>query len=322
MSVLSMLQNEALSGMAGIGDVAARYPELITPYYASLIDRDDPDCPIRRQCVPDVRELDEMPGYVDDPLSDKAHHPAPRITHRYPDRLLLHVTPNCAVRCRFCFRKSLTGASGGIFDGSMDAALSYVAEASGVREVILSGGDPLMASDDELGHLVYRLSRIAHIGRLRVHTRMPVVQPSRITGRLAEVLAAPRKIAGAASVRVVTHFNHPREVTGESVAACEMLMRSGARVLNQSVLLRGVNDNPHTLAELFASLHRRGIGPYYLHHPDPARGTAHFSLDPAEGLALFDAARRLVPANSLPRYVIDVPGAPSKTPVECYLGRK
>lgn len=320
MSVLSMPQSEefaGMAGMAGIGEVIARYPALITPYYASLIDRDDPDCPIRRQCVPDVRELDEMPGYVDDPLHDAAHNPAPRITHRYADRLLLHVTPNCAVRCRFCFRKSLIGGSGGIFDGSMDAALAYIAGASGVREVILSGGDPLMASDDELGDLVCRLSRIPHVEKLRVHTRMPVVQPSRITGRLAGILGG-----SPLPCRVVTHFNHPCEVTGESVAACEMLMRGGARVLNQLVLLRGVNDNPHTLAELFAALHRRSVQPYYLHHPDPARGTAHFRIDPADGLALFDAVRRLVPANSLPRYVIDVPGAPSKTPVEGYWGRK
>ncbi|MBI5143287.1 MAG: KamA family radical SAM protein [Nitrospirae bacterium] len=318
MSVLSMPQNEAL---AGIGEVVTRYPALITPYYASLIDHDDPACPIRLQCVPDVRELDEMPGYVDDPLFDTAHNPAPRITHRYRDRLLLHVTPKCAVRCRFCFRKSLIGNSGGIFDGSMDAALDYIAGASGVREVILSGGDPLMASDEELSELFDRLSRIPHVERLRVHTRMPVVQPSRITERLARILASGSRTNGsAARTRVVTHFNHPREITVESVAACELLIGSGVRVLNQSVLLRGVNDNPHALVKLFTSLHRGGIQPYYLHHPDPARGTAHFRLAPADGLALFEAARRMVPSGSLPRYVIDIPGAPTKTPVEGYLG--
>ncbi len=291
--------------------VTTRFRLLISSYYASLIDKDDPNCPIRRQCVPDPQELHDMPGFVVDPLKEIAHCRAPGITHRYPDRVLLQITTQCSMFCRFCFRKSLINKQNSkTYDGDMQDALSYIKGNRGIKEVILSGGDPLMRSDQYLESLFNDLSSIKHVIAYRIHSRVPVTLPSRITFALAGVIGNTTR-----PCRLITHFNHPRELTDKSLEACNRLARAGVEVLNQAVLLGGVNDKSYILGELFKRLFRHGIKPYYLHHPDPARGTSHFHITTEAGWKLYSDLHTVLKPQELPRYVIDIPEAPCKVPV-------
>ncbi len=291
--------------------VVTRFRLLISSYYASLIDQDDPNCPIRRQCVPDPQELHEMPGFVTDPLKEIVHCRAPGITHRYPDRVLLQITTQCSMFCRFCFRKSLINKQiSKTYDGNMQDALSYIKGDQGIKEVILSGGDPLMRSDQYLENLFNNLSSIKHIMAYRIHSRVPVTLPSRITSVLAGIIGNT-----ARPCRLITHFNHPRELTDKSLEACDKFARAGVEVLNQTVLLGGVNDKSYILRKLFKDLFSHGIKPYYLHHPDSARGTSHFYITPEAGWKLYSALRTVLKSQELPRYVIDIPEAPCKVPV-------
>lgn len=291
--------------------VLTRFRALISPYYASLIDPDDPDCPIRRQCVPDPRELHDMPGFIEDPLKDIEHCRAPGITHRYPDRVLLQLTAQCPMFCRFCFRKSLINKqSSEIYGRDWSESLNYIEGTQGIKEVILSGGDPLMKSDQALRNLFNELSSIQHLMTYRIHSRVPVTLPSRITSALAGLIGNT-----ARPCRLVTHFNHPRELTDQSLEACEKLARAGVEVLNQTVLLAGVNDQSYVLGELFGRLFNHGIKPYYLHHPDPARGTSHFYISPEAGWKLYSSLCTTLKPQELPSYVIDIPEAPCKVPV-------
>jgi lysine 2,3-aminomutase len=295
-------QREAMRAVLG------RYRLALPRYYAGLIDRADPRCPIRLQALPSLEELQVGDGYHADPLRDADHRPAPRVTHRYPGRALLHLTPNCSMYCRYCFRKTLLNdLRETLFDGEITQALDYFAQHREIEEVIFSGGDPLLASEAQLDAVLQRLDGIAHIERIRFHTRVPVTLPSRVTAEWAGRLKRLTK-----PVVLVAHFNHPRELTFQSESAIGRLQGAGVLVLNQSVLLRGVNDSPDVLADLSHGLFRLGVLPYYLHHPDPASGTAHFGVTEARGLEIHSALRARLSGYLVPRYVRDEPGVPYK----------
>ena len=291
--------------------VARRYAVAVTPAVAALIDPTDPCDPIGLQYLPDPAEMILSPGEDPDPIGDAVRSPVKGIVHRYPDRLLLTATHACAVYCRFCFRREAVGpgGAGGLTPVELDAALAYVAGKPEVWEVILTGGDPLVLSPRRLGDLVARLADIPHVKILRVHTRLPVADPGRITQALVRALSGSRL-----SLAVGVHVNHVRELTPEADAALERLKRSGAMLLSQTVLLRGVNDRVETLGELMRALVERGVRPYYLHHPDPAPGTARFRVSIEEGRALVKGLRGRYSGLCQPTYVLDIPGGFGKVP--------
>jgi lysine 2,3-aminomutase len=281
----------------------SRYQFSLPRYYANLINPDDPQCPIRRQCIPSPEETQSWEGFRPDPLYDLKHQPVKRVTHRYSNRALLHLTPNCSMYCRFCFRKSLLNElSPDLFRGSLVEAVRYFATHPEIEEVIFSGGDPLMTSDELLNRIIGELSQIPSLRRIRFHTRVPVTFPLRITRPLIQAMTHTRL-----PVTVVTHFNHPREITAESSAACRSLRRAEILLLNQSVLLAKVNDTAETLESLQWQLGDLGIVPYYLHHPDRALGTRHFDVSYTRGLEILKVLKRRLPGYLVPRYVVDLP---------------
>ncbi|MBN9217716.1 MAG: KamA family radical SAM protein [Mesorhizobium sp.] len=279
--------------------------------YLDLIDWNDPADPIRAQVIPSPEELDEAEGELDDPIGDHAFSPVPRLTHRHADRVLLFPTYQCAVYCRFCFRKeSLTSIGRGYTRAALEPALDYIAAHPEIREVILTGGDPLSLPDAALTEIRARIEAIAHVRLLRIHTRVPVALPSRVTPGLVEALQ------GRLMVTVVTHFNHAREITDATEAACAMLRRAGFVLLNQTVLLKGVNDSVEALEELCRELmYRLGVKPYYLHHGDLARGMAHRRTTIAQGQALVEVLRARLSGICNPVYVIDLPQGGGKVPL-------
>ncbi len=286
-----------------------RFPMVLPPYYMGLIDRNDPRCPIRLQAIPQLRELEARSELVGDPLQDLAHQPAPRITHRYQGRALIHLTPNCSMNCRYCFRKSLLGESRAeFFAGEVESALHYLAETPSITEVIFSGGDPFLANEATLAGVLRRLSELPQLKRVRFHSRVPVTLPMRIDSAFAQLLRSHHR----PSV-VVTHFNHPKELTPEARRALTLLATAGHHLLNQSVLLAGVNDSAETLVPLSERLFEAGVLPYYLHHPDRAQGTAHFDLSRERGRAIYTQIRERLPGYLVPRYVVDHPEYPYKT---------
>jgi lysine 2,3-aminomutase len=296
---------------SALSAVAARYAVSISPVLASLIDRADPHDPIARQFVPDERELDIFAGELSDPIGDKVHQPVPGVVHRYPDRVLLQPLKICPVYCRFCFRRESVGpgADQMLSDTELDAALAYIAGDPHIWEVIVTGGDPFALSPRRMRELMLRIGAIDHVRIVRFHTRVPAVDPARVTGDLVAALKACGK-----SVFVALHVNHPREMTAAARAACAMLIDAGVPMVSQSVLLRGVNDDPDTLAALMRCFVENRIKPYYLHHPDLAPGTSHFRLTVEEGQALVRSLRGRVSGLAQPEYVIDIPGGFGKSP--------
>jgi len=292
-----------------LAEVIERYQLLVSDYYLGLIDPDDPACPIRKQALPDVAELIEAPGERPDPIGDRAHGQADVLVHRYPDRALLFPTFRCPMFCRYCFRKVALNDEPIRLRSALDGALDYLAAHPEIHEVILSGGDPLMLSDDRLGDLLDRLKAIG-VRRIRIHTRFPVTLPMRVDAALA------RRLAAARPLYLVTHFNHPRELTPQSTAALHHLVDAGLTVLNQAVLLRGVNADPAVLATLFERLLDHQVRPYYLHHPDLTVGTGHFRVSIDDGLAITRALRGRLTGLALPTYVLDIPGGAGKVPVD------
>ena len=296
--------------------VSRKYRIAISPYYASLIDKGNPHCPIFLQSVPRQTEDTPTAGFTEDPLEDARYQVAPRLTHRLRGRALLHVTASCSMYCRFCFRKALLNESAHtLFSGNYGGALTYLQQHAGIEEIILTGGDPLMLEDKQLHSLLAALTKIETIRKLRIHTRVPVTFPIRIDESCLRSLnhAFDRKV-------IVVHFNHPKELTEEALSACARLQRRGYSVWNQSVLLKGVNDEATTLCALFERLLASNITPYYLHHPDRAQGTAHYYLRLEEGWKVFSEVKRRMPGSRLPRYVIDVLGAEGKKNVESMIG--
>ena len=290
--------------------VAERYAVAVTPHIASLIDPADPADPIARQFVPDARELTPGQGELADPIGDGAHSPVTGIVHRHANRLLLLPTLVCPVYCRFCFRRETVGPAGGVLTkDELDLAIGYIADHHQVSEVILSGGDPLTLSDRRLDEIMRRLNDIGHVETIRIHTRVPIAEPTRVSPELCAILS--RETA----VFVVVHCNHAREIAEPVAAAFRLLTGAGIPLLSQTVLLKGVNDDAETLSALMRSLVRNRVKPYYLHHGDLAPGTAHFRTTIAEGQALMRALRRLVPGPCVPSYVIDIPGGYGKVPI-------
>ncbi|HKH80105.1 MAG TPA: lysine-2,3-aminomutase-like protein [Methylovirgula sp.] len=293
-----------------IGKVAERYAIGLSGTLAALIDRDDPDDPIARQFIPDPGELVVRPEDMADPIGDAAMSPVDGIVHRYPDRVLLKLIHTCPVYCRFCFRRETVGPGSPTHLDALDAAFAYIAAHQAIFEVILTGGDPLVLSLRRLADIMARLGAIEHVGIIRVHTRVPVANPALVTNALAEILRNTGK-----TVYVALHANHPRELTGDARAACARLVDAGIPMLGQSVLLRGVNDNVETLEQLMRAFVRARVKPYYLHHPDLARGTAHFRVSIAEGRALVGALRGRLSGLCQPVYVLDIPGGFGKVPI-------
>jgi lysine 2,3-aminomutase len=303
----ALLPRDRLDALA---DVAARYAVAITPAIADLIDRDDPHDPIARQFVPDARELQKQPEERADPIADDPFSPVEGVVHRYPDRVLLKVVNACAVYCRFCFRREMIGPGrGGLSPKALAAALDYIAGHPEIWEVILSGGDPLVLSARRIKDVVKRLAAISHVKVIRVHTRMPVVAPGRISAALVRALRTDK------ATFVVLHANHPRELTSEARAACARLIDAGIPMLSQSVLLRGVNDDVETLGALMRALVECRIKPYYLHHADLAPGTAHLRTTIAEGQALMRGLRGRFSGLCQPTYVLDIPDGHGKSPI-------
>ncbi|MDP4026180.1 lysine-2,3-aminomutase-like protein [Methylobacterium sp. NEAU 140] len=292
--------------------VLARYAVAITPDMAELIEPDDPADPIARQFVPRAEEVASAPEERADPIGDAAHAPVPGIVHRYPDRVLLKPLHVCPVYCRFCFRREMVGPDGlgTLTDAELDAALGYIADTKEIWEVVLTGGDPFALSPRRLGLIAERLAAIPHVRVLRVHTRVPVVRPALVTGAL---VAGLKRFGGA--VFVALHANHPREFGPAARAACARLVDAGVPMVSQTVLLRGVNDDPGTLEALMRAFVENRIKPYYLHHGDLAPGTGHLRTDLVEGQALMRALRGRLSGLAQPTYVLDIPGGYGKVPV-------
>ena len=295
------------SAQAALDAVGRRYAVAIPRALAALIDH--PDDPIGRQFIPDPAELTLAPHEQADPIGDDAFSPVPGIVHRYPDRALLKPLLICPVYCRFCFRREHVGPDGGVLGAAALArAYAWLRAHPAVREVILTGGDPLMLSPRRLGEILAALAAIPHVELLRIHTRVPVADPARLTA-LVETLDI------ATPLWLVVHVNHARELTTAAVAALRAVQRRGVPVLGQTVLLRGVNDDAAVLEALFRAMLAARVKPYYLHQLDPAPGTARFAVPIAEGQALLRALRGRVTGLAWPTYVLDIPGGHGKVPI-------
>jgi lysine 2,3-aminomutase len=285
-------------------------PIRITPYYLSLVDPTDPACPIRKQCVPDAREGDEVPGDLVDPLGERAHEVASHLVQRYPDRVLLLATDRCAVYCRFCTRSRMVGSGDGAVPlEALAPAFAWLRGHPEVRDVIISGGDPLAMATERVERLVAAVRAIESVETIRLATRVPVTLPMRITPELLRALRPYHPLW------VMTHFNHPRELTSEAVAACEALADAGFPVNNQTVLLAGINDDERVLERLFRGLVRARVRPYYLLQADPVRGTGHLRTPLARGVELMQALQGRVSGIALPKFICDAPGGRGKVPL-------
>jgi lysine 2,3-aminomutase len=293
-----------------------RLPFGVSRPYAALARTADPQTdPIAAQYIPTEKELIVLPYESTDPIGDTRYLVTDRLVHHYPDRALLLVSDRCATYCRFCFRRHFTGHGGGrISAEQLEDACAYLSRTRTVREILLSGGDPLMLSDRDLEDVVGRVKQVDPDFIIRICTRMPVVLPSRVTGDLARMLGR------FGSVWVVVHANHPRELSDEFRAGVRLLMGAGVPVVNQSVLLRGINDDAAVLEELFRGLVRFGVKPYYLFQGDLASGTAHFRVPLMRGIELMQELRSKVSGLALPTYAVDLPGG-GKVPVESALLR-
>jgi lysine 2,3-aminomutase len=291
-------------------DAARAFPVRWPAGYLALAERPGGEA-IRRMGVPDPSELRPDPGDLADPVGESRRSAVPFVVQKHADRAILLVTARCHFYCRFCFRRSFPG--GDHRDptaAQLDAALDHLLGQPGLREVILSGGDPLVLPDERLAAIVARIRRAAQVETVRVHTRAPVHYPERVTDELVRLLAA------AGPAWVVVHFDHPAELHAAALGAVGRLVDAGVPVLDQSVLLAGVNDDPDVLAELCRGLYRARVKPYYLHHPDRAPGNARFRVTVPRGLSIYRDLRKLLSGPALPAYVIDLPDGTGKVPVE------
>jgi lysine 2,3-aminomutase len=280
------------------------FPIRINPYYLSLIEK--PGDPIWKQVVPDPKELIRTGVEEDDPLHEEDDSEVPNVTHRYPDRALFYVNYMCPIYCRFCTRKRKVGDPDSIPDGSIEMGLQYLREHAEVRDVIISGGDPLMLTDRKIDYIVGGLRAIEHIEIIRIGTRVPVTLPQRITPELCAILKKHHPFY------INTHFNHPREITPETTEACERLADAGIPLGNQCVLLRGVNDDPAVMVELMKNLLKIRVKPYYIYQADLVYGTDHFRTSVKKGFEIIAALRGHISGLGVPHYVIDAPGGGGK----------
>jgi lysine 2,3-aminomutase len=292
------------------GRVDAVYPVRITPHVQALIDAQGPDGAVARQYLPDIRELSITPDENPDPTGDHPHSPVAGIVHRHADRVLLKPLHACAVYCRFCFRRDMVGPGKDVLDeAAMDAAIAYIESHTEIWEVVLTGGDPLLLSPRRLRALLDRIEKIDHVQVIRIHSRVPVADPDRVTGDLSKAMETYKPLY------VILHVNHADEITPAAEGAWTRLRAAGCTLLSQSVLLRGVNDDADVLEKLFRRLVTLRVKPYYLHHPDKAPGTAHFRLPLSAGRVLMNELRRRLSGLCLPTYVLDIPGGAGKVPV-------
>jgi lysine 2,3-aminomutase len=297
---------------AELAPVAERYAVAVTPAMAALMDAADPADPMARQFLPDLAELTLAPEELADPIGDAARSPLPGLIHRYPDRVLLKVTHACAVYCRFCFRREVVGPGGEppLTGEALARVADYIAERPAIWEVILSGGDPLVLSSRRLADILAALEPIPHVKVIRLHTRVPAVDPAAVTEALVAALKSTSKI-----LYVALHANHPRELTPAARAACARLIDAGIPMVSQTVLLKGVNDDPDVLGALMRGFVETRIKPYHLNFTDLAPGTGHFRVSLAEAQAIMRALRGRYSGLCQPTLILDIPGGHGKSPV-------
>lgn len=309
---------EQLSGILDLTDedksdislCLSRFRMAITPYYASLIRSSDKSDPIRRQCVPSVEETIFCPDDLEDPLNEEGESPVPHIVHRYPDRLLFLVTYKCSMYCRHCTRRRAVGEEDRLInERELKAAVAYISAHTEIRDVLISGGDPLVMSTEKLEHIIASLRAIPHLDIIRIGTRVPVVMPMRITEELTAMLKKYQPIW------INTHFNHPNEITPDAARACAMIVDAGIPLGNQSVLLRGVNDDADVMKELLLKLVHMRVRPYYLYQCDLSQGISHFRTRVDAGIDIIHKLTGNISGYAVPKYVIDAPGGGGKIPV-------
>lgn len=296
----------------GIKKASGRLSVAITPYWLTLMEPDDPNCPIRRQAVPVVSESIIGPHEMADPCAEDRDSPAPHLVHRYPDRVLLLATEHCAMYCRHCTRRRLVGEHEDGNSGSasrFDAAIEYIKSDKKIRDVLISGGDPLTLEDEDIESLIQKVRAISHVEFLRLGTRVPVTLPQRITERLATML---KKYS---PIWISVHFNHPKEITKHCKIACDMLADAGIPLGSQTVLLKGINDRPYIMRKLMHELLQIRVRPYYIYQCDPVKGTQHFRTPVASGINIMEKLRGHTSGYAVPIYVIDGPGGGGKIPV-------
>lgn len=295
---------------AGIRREEDRLPMAVTPYFLSLVDPDDPDCPLRRQVVPRIEEHFLCSRDMDDPCGEEKDSPVPRVVHRYPDRVLLIATEGCVSYCRYCTRKRIVGTTQhSISQEELARACNYIASNRRIRDVLVSGGDPLTFCDDRLEGILKALRAIKHVEVIRIGTRAPVFLPQRVTPELVAMLRKYHPLY------LSIHFSHPRELTAATARACEMLSDAGIPLGSQTVILRGVNDNPSTIKKLMQELLRARVRPYYLYQCDLAVGTEHFRTPISTGINIIEKLRGHTSGYAVPTFVVDAPGGGGKIPL-------
>jgi len=302
----------SLDEETGLKNASGRLSLAITPYWATLMDPDDPECPIRRQAVPVAAESSVSPHEMVDPCAEDRDSPVPHLVHRYPDRVLLLATDHCAMYCRHCTRRRLVGehAQEDVNSASrFDAAVEYLKSNKKIRDVLISGGDPLTLEDEVLENLLQKIRAIPHIEFLRLGTRIPVTLPQRITEKLVNMF---KKYS---PIWMSVHFNHPKEITKRCRIACDMLSDGGIPLGSQSVLLKGINDRPYIMKKLMHELLQIRVRPYYIYQCDPVRGTQHFRTPVAVGINIVEKLRGYTSGYAVPTYVIDGPGGGGKIPI-------
>ena len=310
LSRLAGILGEPMSRAEELRPVLSTYPMAITPYYLSLIQPDDENDPIAAQSIPNLKEISVLPNCANDPLNEDGSMPTTKLIHRYPDRALAMVTKTCATYCRHCNRKRFWNTpEGSTLKNRLGKMVRYVADSPRIREVILSGGDPLTYDDGKLEMILASFAAIPHVEVLRIGSRMPVVLPMRITKDLCRILKRYRPLW------FNTQFNHPSEITEEAARACNMLQEAGLVVSNQSVLLKGVNDSPAVMQRLLYGLQKISVRPYYLFHCEPVKGCGHFRTEIQSGLTMMEELRRQCSGLALPQYVADLPGRAGKVPL-------
>ncbi len=295
----------------GIRNSKGRLALAVTPYFASLMDPANPNCPIRRQAIPRVEEYHLSKNEMVDPLAEDKHSPVPGLVHRYPDRVLLLVTDQCAVYCRYCTRRRLVGSNErSITQGNFEEVLKYLKSHRKVRDVLLSGGDPLLLENERLEEILSRLRALPHIELLRIGTRVPVTLPQRITGGLVRMLRKYHPLM------ISIHFTHPKEITDAVRRACSELADGGVPLGSQTVLLKGINDKPVIMKKLVQELLKIRVRPYYIYQCDLAMGTEHFRTSVATGIQIMEKLRGHTTGYAVPTYVVDAPGGGGKIPLQ------
>ena len=295
----------------GVAKTAALFRLGISPYYLTLVDPEHPTCPVRMQAVPRAAEANVSPGELQDPAGEDAHRPVPAVVHKYPDRVLLLVTDACPVYCRHCTRRRITrGGEASLTRAELDRGLEYIRSHREVRDVLVSGGDPLLLSDERLEELLASIRAIPHVEFVRIGSRVPVTLPMRVTEALASLLRRH------APLFVATHFNHPKEVTRDSRRACELLVDHGVPVENQTVLLRRLNSDPRIIRELNHACLSMRVRPYYLHQMDVAEGCEHFRTPLSKGVEIIEALRGWTSGLAVPHLAVDLPGGEGKVTLQ------